>query len=394
MTPYCTSLNRMRDSHPWLKAAGHKREADAAERVLRFRLQAASAAYYVTLDLENIEELFSLAAASRGEMDVLIRRAIAATINYARNTNSAKAHQLFVTNRSASAKLFIPPSKGGPPAKYPKWAKPAGPLDNLNPGRSGPFRMSEYALHVARLLGLFLDGKPRGQNTFITFNYDTVLEEALTELNIPCDYAFLGPLDDSAVPVLKLHGSVNWGQTTGQTNINTGKVRQKYSLFDNYEEVRMRGAEPLLVPPTWKKTFGRPFETIWDTAVRKLETATRIIIIGFSMPPTDMHFKYLLAAGLQNNISLRQIQFVDPDTRNLVRPRAQALLRNLYIDSHMIDFSKMGLKTFTGFGLPFAVTAGERLPSVPASGIGSGSAQIGDLGRPVEDGLSSELYRA
>ena len=31
------------------------------------------------------------------------------------------------------------------------------------------------------------------------------------------------------------------------------------------------------------------------------------------MPPTDLHFKYLLAAGLRNNISLREIAFVNPD---------------------------------------------------------------------------------
>jgi hypothetical protein len=30
------------------------------------------------------------------------------------------------------------------------------------------------------------------------------------------------------------------------------------------------------------------------------------------MPPTDLHFRYLLAAGIRENISLRQIIFVDP----------------------------------------------------------------------------------
>ena len=30
------------------------------------------------------------------------------------------------------------------------------------------------------------------------------------------------------------------------------------------------------------------------------------------MPPTDTHFKYLLIAGLQNNISLRKLLFVNP----------------------------------------------------------------------------------
>ena len=34
-------------------------------------------------------------------------------------------------------------------------------------------------------------------------------------------------------------------------------------------------------------------------------------MIGYSIPPTDQHFKYLLAAGLQGNISLRDVVFVN-----------------------------------------------------------------------------------
>jgi hypothetical protein len=41
-------------------------------------------------------------------------------------------------------------------------------------------------------------------------------------------------------------------------------------------------------------------------------TATRIIIVGYSMPSIDQHFKYLLTAGLQDNISLRKIFIVNP----------------------------------------------------------------------------------
>jgi hypothetical protein len=47
--------------------------------------------------------------------------------------------------------------------------------------------------------------------------------------------------------------------------------------------------------------------------VRALSKATRIILIGFSLPATDIHIKYLLAAGLQENISLRNIYCFNPD---------------------------------------------------------------------------------
>jgi len=91
-------LVRMRDSHEWLREQGRIMEADAVQRVLRFRLEAASAAYYVPLDLENIEELFSLAAASAGDMDTAIRIAIAATIDFIRKTHPNEQCSLFVNN--------------------------------------------------------------------------------------------------------------------------------------------------------------------------------------------------------------------------------------------------------------------------------------------------------
>jgi hypothetical protein len=55
-------------------------------------------------------------------------------------------------------------------SKWPRWVKPAsGPQDTNG---AGAYEIGTYALHVARLLGMLKDGKPQGENTFITFNYD------------------------------------------------------------------------------------------------------------------------------------------------------------------------------------------------------------------------------
>src|SRR5689334_17358150 len=118
---------------------------------------------------------------------------------------------------------------------------------------------------------MFINGKPRGQNTFITFNYDTVLEDALQELNLPFDHSHGFTLEEGKIPVLKLHGSVSWGQKLpGETGYRD--YRTAHNLLTNE-------ATPMLVPPTWKKVFAGPLSGIWDTASRKLATATRIIVI-------------------------------------------------------------------------------------------------------------------
>src|SRR4051794_3204594 len=59
----CDFLHRMRDSIDWLHAAGRTEEIKAIERVLTVRLEAAGAAYRAVLDVENVEELFSLVSA-------------------------------------------------------------------------------------------------------------------------------------------------------------------------------------------------------------------------------------------------------------------------------------------------------------------------------------------
>jgi hypothetical protein len=107
------------------------------------------------------------------------------------------------------------------------------------------------------------------------------------------------------LPVLKLHGSVNWGAMEEE--------RGKIKVFSKYSNLRQAEYYPVLVPPTWRKVFGGVLSQVWERARQAISQATRIVVIGFSIPPTDTHFKYLLAAGLRDNISLRQIYFINPD---------------------------------------------------------------------------------
>jgi hypothetical protein len=57
-------LARMRDAVDWLDDNGREEERQAIERVLEFRHRSSAAGYRMNLDLDNIEHLFSLAAAN------------------------------------------------------------------------------------------------------------------------------------------------------------------------------------------------------------------------------------------------------------------------------------------------------------------------------------------
>lgn len=325
-------LTRMRDSHPWLEKEGRTLEADAVKEVLEFRLSAASAAYWTTLDLENIEELFSLASAGPGKLGGKIQLAIAATLDFVQAT---------ATTSQLTGNLHL---ENLPCASQFQWLIPAGEHTE----HTHDFVVSRYVHHAGMLLGIFNSGAVEGRNTFVTFNYDTVLEDALSVLKIPFCYGFKRKkvnYDHSAkaskaanVNVLKLHGSVNWAR-------QRPKRSWSFTVFGNYSDVRSVSLTPELLPPTWKKVFSEHLLEVWESAIDNLKTATRIVVIGFSLPPTDLHFKYLLAAGLQENVSLREIVFVNP-AADEIKERASELLRKPYIEAKRVRFESLGLRDF------------------------------------------------
>lgn len=297
-------LDRARDSVAWLREAGRKVEADAVSAVLAFRLDAASAAYRVHVDVEDIEQLFSLASAREGASESLsdqVKLCIAATLDYAR------AHET-----GAVVKMTMSGS-GKPPSATWKLIEKPNQADEAR-----MFQVPLYEYYAGVMASVF-DDAPEGGNTIITLNYDTLTESALQSLGCRVSYGFAevqgGKVNydpswtrsqgrGAPVQVLKLHGSVNWARPGRQG----GKLR----VYGSYDDVRGAGLTPVLVPPTWRKEFGDALGGIWNAATRAIEQATRIYVIGFSIPETDPHFKYLLAAGLQNNISLRKLYYVNP----------------------------------------------------------------------------------
>ena len=82
---------------------------------------------------------------------------------------------------------------------------------------------------LSELTYAFLTGRvwaddPRRRITIITFNYDLVIETALTALGIDWNYGTIDandekrPSHERCVKLLKLHGSINWARPAGSDN--------------------------------------------------------------------------------------------------------------------------------------------------------------------------------
>lgn len=323
-------LTNMRDSIGWLTDQGRGAEREAIESVLEFRLRAASAAYRTAIDLENVEELFSLASAA-GLLDLTtqMQRAIAATLDFCSKTSPTIS-----ARRRALVLAKTCPIRQSPDLAT--WrlvsATDIGFVDGWE-----YLDVPDYQLLLGALVGKLSPSSQERRNTIITFNYDLLVEEFLIRSDSKIDYCIpteslesTAPwIQEGGTPVLKLHGSMNW--------MYSDDARTRIVAHNSYDDMVASQRTPLLVPPTWRKDFPSQLAHVWDAALCALRTATRIIVTGFSMPPTDQHFRYLLAAGLRDNISLRQILFADPDTAN-VSNQARRIFRPELAERGVIQF--------------------------------------------------------
>jgi len=152
-------------------------------------------------------------------------------------------------------------------------------------------------------------------DTILTFNYDTVIEESMPESDslwapkggygvqvtgLTLDWAKRWLRDhqversqEAEIDLLKLHGSLNWGQYKTSTAAVRLKPRPYVIRMGRYMPVSERA---LFLPPGWHKRVDRnPYNTIWQQARLKLDKCATLMIVGYSLPETDLIARALFA---------------------------------------------------------------------------------------------------
>jgi hypothetical protein len=80
-----------------------------------------------------------------------------------------------------------------------------------------------------------------------------------------------------------------------------------------------------IVPPTLRKqSFGdsetEPLRDVWRLAYQSLSNAERVVVIGYSLPPTDFHAEWLLRTSVQKNKNEKiDLVVVNPNGRVVQR---------------------------------------------------------------------------
>jgi hypothetical protein len=81
------------------------------------------------------------------------------------------------------------------------------------------------------------------------------------------------------VPILKLHGSVSW------------KVKQEFEFHDGGVLYQITTDLPMIATPGNSKFSyaKKELSLLWEYAKEALETASAVVCLGYSFPPSDVH---------------------------------------------------------------------------------------------------------
>ncbi len=342
-------------------------EREQFNRVFKFKREVAKAREKFQIDLDNIEQLFGLVEMSQrlGSEPSETRDAtvylIAKTLELAlRNKQRPQVRTSLVPAYAVHADSFI---------KY-VGRDPSG----------GDVFLTDIYTHFALVLSGKYDDPRRTasrSNTVITFNYDLLVDDALTRIGAKPGYELAGATFDEPnqgkviVPLLKLHGSTNWAICEcNQIHVLGQKVTGNPAMFRSMrcEKCQKQGLRLLLVPPSWDKSeYSKIMQPVWKQAVDALKTATRICVIGYSMPEADAFFKFLLALGLAENDRLYKLIVVDwlagrtppPDERT-IETRWKEMLERVFVERRF-EFVPFGFAQFVSGSVQYLLHRAEQV---------------------------------
>lgn len=174
--------------------------------------------------------------------------------------------------------------------------------------------------------------------TVITFNYDTLFETALQSSGLsssdappnstrvtveaalrdmplraeePAGGLISHTPSSQALRLIKLHGSIDTFWIRGD---ESGSTIRRWTGSETRRHELLPGREPFIVPPSAAKTpfYRNPLtRQLWADASASLNEASRVALIGYSLPETDLVAAGMFGERLSENGSV--VSVVNPD---------------------------------------------------------------------------------
>ena len=162
------------------------------------------------------------------------------------------------------------------------------------------------------------------QDCVISFNYDCLMDRALRDkANVRWDpnndgYGFgvahghenwrnhsRGHPVNTSIRLLKMHGSLNWDRSSAN----------EVGLID--DTTKVNSLKDSIIPPSWFKDLATfPYGDIWKKARTEIRTSRIMVVVGYSVPMTDLFSKSLFkveAGSKERREKLELLILVNPD---------------------------------------------------------------------------------
>ena len=106
---------------------------------------------------------------------------------------------------------------------------------------------------------------------------------------------------------LKPHGSLNWEKSLSPdlAKAKANEIRPNQFPMKSLEA-------PLILPPIFNKMNSPQINVVWKAALEILREAKNIVIVGYSLPRTDIYMQYFLKSAVGPNQNLQKIIVFDP----------------------------------------------------------------------------------
>ena len=222
-------------------------------------------------------------------------------------------------------------------------------LTKRSPGGASTFEPRECDFHNDLIRRAAATG-----DDFISFNYDCLLDYALKghgegKWNPQFGYGFrlgrgrvvkqaeywrptgkaVGKTD--TIHLYKLHGSLHFVAEGPEDLPESIRLKQR-PYARNY-----RRQQFTIIPPESNKAYDKgAFRNLWRAAAAAIHRAEHIVVIGYSLPPTDAHATALFRTSVKKE-RLKTIIVVNPDRAARRRIRS-VLQRGFSSDTRVISF--------------------------------------------------------
>lgn len=185
----------------------------------------------------------------------------------------------------------------------------------------------------------------------ITFNYDILIEKMLEKYyshdnwynywNLPLidisdrSNSDTGMIWESTgetsrrpeIILSKLHGSINWYRSKHNPSANEPIYYDGKQSYNNHIRTNMKCLKPFIIPPSIEKSSFLNHDilnVIWELAKNQLSGDSKLYIIGYSFPVTDVYINLLFDICMNKS---KEIIIVNSDNSDTFKNRMNEYFR-------------------------------------------------------------------